>query len=433
MSPVSVGLIGLGIFLVVMFANMPVAFAMALVGFFGTVYLTSLKASFLATGTIPFGLISSYSWTVLPLFIFMAQICFSARLSEDLYRLAYRWLGHQPGGLSIAAIGASAIFSAISASTVSTAITIGLVSLPEMKKYNYDASFATGTIAAGGTLGILIPPSGILIMYGIISEQSISDLFIAGIIPGVILALMMIVSIYIRGRLNTKLGPAGPSFSFKEKISAFGGCFEIIALIILVLGGLTIGWFTPTEAGAIGAFGSIVFCMIRRRLTWRGFKDAVVETLISSTIVYAILMGAFIFSNFLAISTLPFALARVVTAFSVSPVVVLICTIIVYFILGCFISAVAMVLLTVPIFLPLVLGLGWNPIWFGILITVMVEIAAITPPVGINVYVISGIAPDVPMERIFKGIFPYLAVFLIFVVILVAFPQIALFLPNLMG
>ncbi len=431
MSPLSIGLIGVGLFLVLMFANMPVAFAMALIGFLGTAYLSSFEASFLQTGTIPFELISNYSWTVLPLFILMAEICFHAGLGIDLFKLAYKWLGHQPGGLATATIAACAVFSAISSSTIATAITMGLVSLPEMKKYKYDPAFATGTVAAGGTLGVLIPPSGILIIYGIITQQSIRELFMAGLIPGVILALMMMISIYVRGRINPNLGPPGPAFSFREKISAFGSCFEIIALIVVVLFGLIIGWFTPTESGAIGAFGAIVFSMLRRRLTWEGFKIAIVETLVSTGMVYAIMMGAFIFSNFLATSALPFALADIVTAFSISPIIVLILIIVVYVILGLFISAPAMVLLTVPVFFPLVTGLGWNPIWFGILITVMVEVAAITPPVAINVYVISGIAPDVPMEQIFKGIYPYLVVFLIFVIILVVFPQIALFLPEL--
>ncbi len=432
MNPIGAGILGVVVLLALLACGLPVGFGMILVGFAGFAYLVSPGAALTKMASSAYISISDYNFTVLSLFILMAEVAFVAGLSKDLYNLAAKWLGHLPGGIAIATIGACAVFAAVSSSSVATAVTMGLVALPEMKKYNYDPRLATGTVAAGGTLGILIPPSGVLIIYGIITEQSIGRLFIAGIVPGIILAIMFMIMIYIRGQLNPNLCPRGPKSAWKEKFTAFGSCGEIILLIMVVLGGLIIGWFTPTEAGAVGAFGAILFSLVRRRLSWHGFKEALLVTARTSGLIYTILVGAFIFNYFLTVSTIPAQLANIVGGFALPPLAVMGVIILVYMVLGCFVDAAAMVLLTVPVFFPLALRLGFDPIWFGIIIVVVVEMAMITPPVGVNVYAISGIAKDVPMADIFKGIFPFFYVLVVFIIILLFVPQLATFLPNIM-
>jgi C4-dicarboxylate transporter DctM subunit len=333
----------------------------------------------------------------------------------------------------MATVGACAGFAAVSASSVATAATMGLVTLPEMKKYKYSPALATGAIAAGGTIGILIPPSSILIVYGIITETSIGKLFSGGMVPGILQAVFYITTIYILCRLNPAYGPRGPHFSLKEKFMAFISCGEIIALILLVLGGLIIGWFTPTEAGAVGAFGAIVFSLIRGRLNWPKFKQALFDTMKTTGMVYCIMIGAFIFNYFMAVTTIPLALADVVSGLSLPPLIIIILVILVYLFLGCIMDAGAMVLLTIPVFFPLILSLNFDPIWFGIIVTRVVEIGMITPPVGMNVYVIAGVAPDVPMSTIFKGIFPFLVADAVHVGLLLLVPGIVLFLPSIAG
>jgi C4-dicarboxylate transporter DctM subunit len=431
MSPITVGFVGIGVLLLLLAAGMPIGFVMVLVGFTGSALLAGTGAAWHIIGTIPYELISDYNYSVLPLFLLMASICLHAGLGESLYNLVYTWLGRLPGGLAIATIGACAFFAAACASSIATALTIGLVALPEMKKYNYRPSLAAGCIAAGGTLGILIPPSGILIVYGILTEQSIGTLFIAGIVPGIVLAVMFMIMILIRSKITPSLGPPGPSTTFKEKATAIRGCWDMLVLISLVIGGLIIGWFTPTEAGAVGAFGAIVLSLIRRKLTRRGFIDSVVETIRGTGMVFLILIGALIYNVFLAVSTIPMELSNIVGSLNLPPVAILVVIIMIYFFLGCFIDAMAMVLLTIPVFYPLAVKLGFDPIWFGILIVIVVEMAMITPPIGMNVFVISGVARDVPMSIIFKGIFPFVYIMAVFMGLLIAFPQIALFLPKL--
>jgi C4-dicarboxylate transporter DctM subunit len=433
MSPITTGAIAMIVLLALMALGTPIGFTMLLIGFFGFTYLVKFSASFHVLATAPFQIISNYDYCVLPLFLLMAAICLNSGLAKSLFKLVDAWLGRLNGGLSIATIGACALFAAASASSIATAVTMGMVAIPEMRSYKYDSALATGCVAAGGTLGILIPPSGIFILYGIITEQSISKLFIAGIIPGITLALLFMVMIYIRARLNPKMAPPGPRTSFKEKMVATGQSFEMVLLLLLVIIGLIIGWFTPTEAGAIGAFGAIAFSLIRRRLSWKGFTDSIIDTIRSTGMIFMIIIGAFVFNYFLAISTIPMELAEWVSNLGFPPVVIMVIIILVYMVLGCFIDAMSMVLLTIPIFYPVAVSLGFDPIWFGVIIVLLVEMAAITPPVGMNVYVIHGIARDVPMQNVFKGIIPFLLIEVGFVVLLIAFPQIALFLPSISG
>jgi C4-dicarboxylate transporter DctM subunit len=432
MSPIVVGIIGFVALFVFLAFGLPIGVGMAVVGFGGLWYLISQGAAFAKMGLIPFDTVANWDLATLPLFLLMAHIIFASGLSRDLYDLAAKWLGRQRGGIAIATVGGSAIFAAVSASSLATAVTMGLVALPEMKRYKYDPALSTGCVAAGGTIGQLIPPSAGLITYGIITETSIGRLFIGGLIPGILEALFYIIAIYILCTWKPAMGPPGPKYSFKEKLAAFSGCGEIVGLIILVLGGLMIGWFTPTEAGAVGAFGSIIFSLFRRRLNWDKFKHALVDTMKTTGMLYGILIGAFIFKYFMAVTTLPTVIADTIGVLPLPPLAIMALIMLVFVFLGCFMDALAMILLTVPIFFPLVLSLGFNPIWFGIIVVRMIEVGLITPPVGMNVYAISGIAPDVPITTIFRGVIPFLIADVLHITLLLFVPAIVLFLPKLM-
>lgn len=432
MSSMTVGVIGIVVMLALLALGMPIGFGMAVIGWLGIWYFTSLTGALSMAATVPYQVIYNYNYAVLPLFFFMANICMHTGLSTALFNMVYKWMGRLPGGLSAAAIAAATIFGAVSASAVATCLTIGLVAIPEMKRYNYQDSLATACVAAGGVLGILIPPSAMLIVYGVMTQQSIGKLFIAGVIPGLVLAIMFMIMIVARCMINPNLGPRGPKFTFKEKIYSIGPPAEIILLIILVIGGLLIGWFTPTEAGAVGAFGAVVFSLIRRRLKWQGFKDAVWETASGVGMIYMLIIGAFIFNGLLTLSNIPMELADIVAGLNLPPIAIMCIIFVIYLILGCFIEALAMILLTLPVFYPIAVAIGYDPIWFGIIIVLVVGMAMITPPVGMGVYVIAGIAKDVPMGAIFKGIWPFLYVEILFFVLLLVFPQIATWLPSFM-
>lgn len=432
MSPVIIGIIGIVVLLVLMLFRLPIGFAMALVGFVGFFYLGSLDGAFSVMGMEPFAAVSAYTFTVLPLFILMGQFAFHSGLSAKLFFLAHKWLGHLPGGLAMATIGGCAGFAAVSGSSIATAATMGSVSLPEMKKYNYAPTLATGCIAAGGTLGILIPPSACMIVYGIITEQSISELFIAGILPGILLAILFMVTIYILAKVNPKLGPSVPAASLREKLTVLMSCGDLLVLFLLVMGGLYIGFFTPSEAGAVGAAGAFFIGLVRKRLNLKGIGDALIETMQTTAMIFVIIIGAMIFNRFLAITTIPFVLASIISGLPIPPLATTIVIFLIYVLLGCFIDVMAMMLLTMPIFFPVVLALSIDPIWFGVVVVIVSEMGLITPPVGMNVYVIKGVAEDVPLHTVFRGILPFLIPMIVCTAILMAFPQIALFLPGTM-
>lgn len=432
MTPFLSGIIGIIAILVMLVLGVPIGAGMMLVGFVGFAYLTSMTAALNVVGSVSYGLITNYDWLVLPLFLLMGTICFRAGLGRSLFKLAHALFGRLPGGLSIAALGACGIFSAVSASSIATAATIGTAALPEMKSYKYENGLATGCIAAGGTLGFLIPPSTILIIYGILTETSIVELFIAGILPGIIMVIMFMVMVYIRVLINPNLAPRAERTTTREKLSAAGECAEMLVLIALVLGGLIVGWFTPTEAGGIAAFGAILLSLVRKKINWQGIKDGITDAVKTTGMIFFCAIGAFILIPFIARSTIPMELADYIVGLGVSPTLAMVFIILLYLVLGCFIDTMAMVLLTVPIFFPVILELGYDPIWFGIIIALVVEMAMITPPIGMNVYVIAGVASDVPMETIFKGILPFVLTMALFVVMLFIFPQIVLFLPDLL-
>jgi tripartite ATP-independent transporter DctM subunit len=430
MTSVQVGIIGVVFLILILFSKFPVAFCMTLVGLLGFGYLVSPSAALNIMAKDFYSVFSSYGLTVVPLFVFMGQILFYAGISRKLYDAAYAWLGHYKGGLAMATVGACASFSAICGSTNATAATMATVALPEMKRFKYRDELATGVVAAGGSLGILIPPSVIFIVYGIMTEQSIGKLFMAGILPGVLLSILFVLTIYVWVSINPSMAPRVEKQSWKTKLRSLAGLVEVIALFGLVMGGLFIGVFTPTEAGAVGAFGGLMISIIRRGLTWEGFLQALYSSTRTTCMILMIVAGATVFGHFLAVTTIPSVLSTWVVGLPLPPWAVMIVVMFFFFIGGCFMDALGMILLTIPIFFPVAMALGYDPIWFGVVIVLVTELGVITPPVGINVYVVNGIAQDVPLEKIFKGALPFVLTLLTYLVIMIFFPQIALFLPS---
>lgn len=432
MSPTMVAIIGIVVMLLIMFLRLPVGFAMALAGFLGISYFLSPQAAFHILATDIWGQFSSYGLSVIPLFIFMGYICFNSGISVRLYDTAYKWVGQVRGGIAMATIVADEFFAAICGSNTATAATMGTVALPQMKKYGYDPVLSTGTVATGGTLGVVIPPSVVLIVIGLQTEQSIAKLFLGGIFPGIVLGTLFLITIYILCRWKPQLGPAGAKTSLKEKIAAFPGILEVLVLFVLVLGGLYAGWFTPTEAGAAGAFGAIVIALVRREFTWQRFTKSILETLRTSCMVMVLVTGAVIFGRFLTATRLPFFLADWASALPIPPVSILAVVLFIYLVGGCLMDALGFLVVTIPIFFPLLIALGYDPIWTGIMLMMVTTVGAITPPVGVNVYVVKGLVPDIPLETIFKGVSFFLVACILSLILLVVFPQIALFLPSLM-
>jgi C4-dicarboxylate transporter DctM subunit len=432
MSPGTIGLIGIAVLVILLFSRMPVGFVMALVGVAGFGFLVSFNAAFNLVVKDIFSVFGSYSLTVVPLFILMGQIAFHSGISSRLYKVAYKFIGHWPGGLAIATIGACTGFAAICGSTNATAATMAAVTLPEMKKYRYDDRLATGVVAAGGSLGILIPPSVIFIVYGVMTEQSIGKLFMAGILPGLLLSLLFAFAVIIWVHLRPEIAPRGPKVGVREKIASLSGLGETILLFLLVMGGLFFGIFTPTEAGAVGAFGTLVIAVIRRKITLKAFVQSLFETTRISCMILLIVAGATVFGHFLAVTRIPFDIANWVSGFDLPSYMVIAIIILIYLVGGCFIDALALITLTVPIFHPVVSALGYDPVWFGVIIVLVTQIGVITPPVGVNVYVVKGIAKDVPLYGIFKGVVPLLIALIVGTFLMIPFPQIALFLPGLM-
>lgn len=431
MNPTTIGIIGIIALFILIFFRMPVGFLMALIGFVGFGYIVNIDASLNLLAKDFFSIFGSYSLTVIPLFVFMGQLAFHSGISSRLFDAAYRFIGHLPGGLAIATIGACAAFAAICGSTNATAATMAAATLPEMKRYNYKPELATGVVAAGGSLGILIPPSVIFIVYGIMTEQSIGKLFIAGVLPGVLLTVLFVLSILIWTMIRPELGPRGPRATLKEKISSLSGLVETLIIFALVMGGLFGGIFTPTEAGAVGAFTTLVVAVAKKQLTWEGFVSALFETTRISCMILVIVAGATVFGHFLAVSRIPYDIANWISSFQLPPAIIMSIIIFVYFLGGCFIDSLALIMLTIPIFYPVILKFGYDPIWFGVIIVLITQIGVITPPVGVNVYVVSGVARDVPLNVIFKGVIPMLIALIIATFLLIPFPQIALFLPTL--
>ena len=430
MTPVLAGVLGIAVMFLVIALGMPIGFAMGLVGVVGFGLLVSFQAAIIKVGVIAFDLATNYAIGTVPLFLFMAHVLFASGIGQDLYDFAARMLGHRRGGLAMATVGASAGFASVNASSLATTATMGLVALPEMRSRGYSLSLASGAVAAGGTIGSLIPPSGMFIIYGILTETSIGDMFAAGIIPGILLAIFYMGVIAIRCHFDPGAGPAGPRHSWSDAWQGFLKTGDVIVLFTFVMGGILWGWFTPTEAGAMGAFGALAIAGWRGKLSVHALRIAVYDTLRTTGMIFGILFGALVFNAFVTVTTIPLNLVNWVSAVDLPPLAVLLIILVLYLFLGMILDASAMMTLTVPLFFPLVTGLGYDAVLFGVLVVRMTEIALITPPVGMNVYVLSGVARDIPLTTIFRGTGPFVIADVLHVALLLAFPILVLWLPS---
>ncbi len=432
MSPTTIGIIGIVLMLVLMFVRMPIGPAMAAVGFIGFIYIADLHEALAMFAITAYRTGTLYILTVIPLFILMGCLAADAGVGGDGFYAANKWLGHLPGGLSMAAVGGCTAFAAVCGDHYATAATMCKVALPEMRRYKYADQLSLGAIGSGGQLGFMIPPSNAFIIYAFLTDVSIGSLFIAGILPGLLIAFLFLVSIYIVCRLNPSLGPAGPRASWRERFGSLYRVWGVIVLFVLVLGGIYAGIFVPTEAGAVGAFGALVLGLAKRKMSWRGFKASLVDTARLTGMILLLIFGAAVFSYFVAATELPFALARFVSGLAVPPIMIMSAMLVVYIIVGFFMSVLSVMMITLPIFYPILLALGIDPIWFGVLCVLTVMLGNTTPPFATVVFALSGLVRDVSISTIFRGVWPFVYAMLIALIILVAFPQISLLLPNLM-
>jgi C4-dicarboxylate transporter, DctM subunit len=430
MSPELTGITGIIIMFLLMALRMYIGIAMSIVGFLGIWYLVDFHAAMGLLGITPLAEGSSYTMSVIPLFLLMGQFAFVSGISTDIYKTVYTWMGHLKGGLAMATIMACAGFAAICGSSLATGATMGMVAIPEMKKYHYDNRLSTGCVAAGGTLGILIPPSIGFIIYGILTEVSIGKLFMAGIIPGIVLSILFIITIYIMCIINPKMGPRGENTTFMAKVKSLSGTWGMLLLFLIVMGGIYRGIFTPSEAAGVGAFGAFIIAILKRKMTFKKLVECLMESGKTTAMIFLIIIGANIFSTFMGLARLPMGLADFVAALTLPKMVILYSIIIIYVILGCVMDCYAIMILTVPIIFPVIEAMKFDPVWFGVIMVIVLEMGLITPPVGLNVYVLKSAAPDVPLTVIFKGIWPFLISAIALIIVLTFFPQVALYLPS---
>lgn len=433
MDPITAGIVGTLILLAsIFFLRIPVGFAMGIIGFGGFAYVLNWNAATGMLGTELWNVFSKYGLTVIPLFILMGQICFYSGVNERLYKSAYAWMGEIRGGIAMTTVLACAGFAAICGSNSATAATMSTVALPEMKKFKYSPILSTGVVAAGATLGVVIPPSVVLIIIGLQTSQSIAQLFVGGMVPGVLLTVLFLSTIWYLCKKNPDWGPAGPKTTFAEKLRSLPGSIEMVILFFLVMGGLFLGFFTPTEAGAAGAGLALLIAVLSGKMSWEKFHLAVNDSLKISCMIMVIMLGAVIFGRFLAITRLPFEAAGWVAGLPIPPLVIIGVICLIYVIGGMVMDALALLLVTIPIFFPVVTAMGYDPLWFGVLITVVTTLGAITPPVGVNTFIVASMAKDVPMTDVFKGVSYFVAAYVFCVAILMLFPGLVTFLPRLM-
>ena len=432
MSPVMAGLLGIAILLCLFFTALPVAYVMGVVGAAGFAYVITPEAALRLVARDVYSVFSSYGLTVIPLFILMGQIAFNAGISRRLYDCAFKWLGGMRGGLAMATVAACTAFGTVCGSSPATAATMAVVGLPEMKRYNYGNALAAGSVAAGGGLGMLMPPSVLMIVYGILTEQSIGQLFVACIVPALYMTAWFVLAIWIYCKIYPDQGPAGEGFTWKQKFLALGELWETLVIFGLVMAGLFTGVFTPTEAGGVGAFLILFVALLFRQITWPGVVKSLYETVRTSCMVLFLIASAVIFGHFLAVTRIPFETAGWVSGLDLPAWATMTLIIGIYLIGGCFIDAMALIMLTIPIFYPIVVTLGFDPIWFGVIIVLVGQMGVITPPVGINVYVVNGVARDIPLQTIFRGVMPFLLALILGTLSLIAMPQLVTFLPRLM-
>jgi tripartite ATP-independent transporter DctM subunit len=433
MSLTLIGILGILILLFILFIfGIPVGFAMGLVGFTGFAYVMTTAASVNMLATVTWDTFSSYGLTVIPLFIFMGQIAFYSGVNEKLYNAAFTWVGHVRGGLAMATVMACAAFSAICGSNAATAATMTTVALPQMTRYKYNPMLSTGAIACGSTLGVVIPPSVVLIIYGLSTEQSIAKLFYGGFGAGILLAFLLTLSVYVLCTIFPAWGPVGEKTSFKEKIASLAGAVEMLILFAVVMIGLFVGLFTPTEAGAVGSFFAVVIAVFQKTLSWKNFYNTIFDTMKVSCMVFVIIAGAMVFGRFLAITRIPFDIASWVSGLPFSKLTIMAIIFLIYALGGMVMDSLALLLITIPIFFPVAVKLGYDPIWFGVVITVITTLGAVTPPVGATAYVVGGMAKNVPLEKVFQGVMYFLPAYVICIILMMLFPEIVMYLPGLL-
>jgi tripartite ATP-independent transporter DctM subunit len=433
MDPLMTGIVGIVVVFLLLIFRMPIAYALMLVGFAGTAYLSSFNAAFPMIPRTLYGVSSFYAFTVIPLFVAMGCFAEQAGMIKNIYDAFDKWFRILPGGLAIATIGASAGFAAVSGSSVATAAAIGTCALPEMRKFGYSPKLAAGSIAAGGTLGWLIPPSVGFIIYAMLTEQSVGKLLIAGIVPGFLLAAAYIIIIVLWVKIDPSLAPPTEGkISWQEKFATLKKIWSAMVTFLLVVGGMYVGFFTPTEAAAIGATILFIVNLSSGKLNRVSLNEALRKTVQISVMILLLVAGANIFSFFLALSTLPMVLSGWVSNLDVSPYLIITVICVIYLFMGCFLDGVSIMVMTMPVLFPIIIGLQFDPIWFGVIVMLMMEAGLITPPMGLNVFAVAGVAKDIPLVEIFKGIMPFLIAILVVAFLMALFPSIVLFLPNMM-
>ncbi|MFK5977915.1 MAG: TRAP transporter large permease [Rhizobiaceae bacterium] len=433
MDPISIGFLAFAGLFVLLLASVPIGFAMGICGLLGTSAIIGFQPALSLLGTTALEKTVTYDLSIIPLFILMGSVAARSGLSKELYSAFNTWFGAFRGGLALATIGACGAFAAICGSSIATAATMSKVALPEMKRFKYADSLATGSVAAGGVIGILIPPSVILVLYGILTETSIGDLFIAGFVPGILTVIGFMLAVSITTRIWPHLGPKGVKTTFAEKVRALGQTWGIMLLFGLVIGGIYFGVFTPTEAAGVGATGAFLISGMRGRLTWLSTKEALLETITMTSMIFIVLIGAITLNNLMIFSGLVGELSGMVGGMDLPPMAIMAVILLIYMVMGCFLDALAMILLTIPIFFPIIIDLGFDPVWFGIIVVMVVELGMITPPIGMNVFVIKGMAPDVKLSSIYKGVMPFVIAQLILILIVFLLPEIILWLPETAG
>ncbi len=433
MGLIPFGIAGIVLLLALLVIGVPIAFAMAFAGILGLWIVEGPGPTLAYAALIPWEHGRDFIFVSVPLFVLMGQLFFHAGLASDLYEGLRKWVGRVPGGMAIASVLACGGFGAVTGSSIATVATMGTIVMPEMRRYRYDTRLATGALAASGTLGILIPPSLIFIFYGVMTETSIGALFIAGIVPGVITALMFSSIIFIRCVLNPALGPQGPKVSWRERAASLGRLGPVAGLFILIIGGIYAGIFTPTEAAGVGCAGVLATALVQRKLSSNAIAAALLNTALISAMIFAIIVGGYVLARFLAVTGLTEALVGLIIAAELGRIGFLLLLVLLYFVLGAMLDVFGMLVLTVPFLLPVIVELGIDPIWFGVFVVIMAELALITPPIGANVFIMRRVAPEVPMEEIFRGVFPFVLGELVVLALLILFPELALWLVERMG
>ncbi|MBM4763078.1 TRAP transporter large permease [Bacillus sp. B15-48] len=435
MSPEMIGVLGIVILLVLFVLKVPIGISLLMVGFIGIGWIRNWDVALIQLGRTPFDTASSYNLSVIPLFILMGMILSYCGLGSDLYRAVDKWIGHLRGGLAMATIGTASVFSAISGSVNATTATVARITLPEMEKYKYHPKLSTACVAAGGTLGVLIPPSVTLIFYGVLTGDNIGRLLIGGIGPGVLQVLLFMITIYLWIRLDPSLAPAADQLkkaSFTERVHSLKSVWPIMLLFSISIGGIYLGIFTPTESAGVGAFGALIFALITRRLDFKKLRKALDDSVRLTAMIFLIVIGATLFSQFLSISRIPVKITAFVGQLDLNPYIILGLILLVLLILGLFLEGLSIFVLTLPIIHPIITSLGFDGVWFGVIMVMIINIGLLTPPLGLSCFIIKGVAKDVPLETIFKGVIPMVIAMVISIIIVIIFPQIVTSLPDLM-